>query len=278
MIRVSLMAFCCAVSLTTPAQSSPQTTQNQASLAAVLPSYATVAGQVLGAPLILDARIRSAVRIKGAEAANVAAGRVRFYIEADVTALIRGSNAVSTRIGYVADVALNERGREPKLKKQRFLLFARAVTGRNDQIQLTGLDSQRSWTPELDALVRSIVRETIATGAPPAITGVGNAFHVPGSLPGEGETQVFLQTANGAPVSLQILRRPGEQPRWSVSLGDIVDESAGPPQPNTLLWYRLACGLPRTLPPESFESGDPANAATAREDYAQVLRALGPCT
>jgi len=277
MIRVPLMAFCCAVSLTTPAQSAPQTTQNQASRAAVLPSYATTAGLVLGAPLILDARIRSAVRIKGAEAANVAPGHARFYLEADVTALIRGANAVSTRIGYVADLPLNERGREPKLKKQRVLLFARPVAGRSDQIQLTGADGQRAWAPELDALVRAIVRETIATDAPPAITGVGNAFHVPGSLPGEGETQVFLQTANGAPVSLQILRRPGEQPRWAVSLGDIVDDSAGPPRANTLLWYRLACGLPRTLPPESLESADPANAATAREDYALVLRALGPC-
>ncbi|AQR72666.1 hypothetical protein BXU08_02375 [Sphingomonas sp. LM7] len=277
MIRVPMIAFCCAVTLTAPAQSAPQTTQNQASSTAVLPSYATVAGQVLGAPLILDARIRSAVKIKGAEAANVAPGRVRFYIEADVTALIRGSNAVSTRIGYVADVPLNERGRDPKLKKQRVLLFARAVPNRPDQLQLTGLDSQRAFTPELDALVRGIAREVVANDAPPAVTGVGNAFHVPGSLPGEGETQVFLQTANGAPVSLQILRRPGEQPRWSVSLGDIVDESAGPPQTNTLLWYRLACGLPRTLPAESIESGDPAHAAIAREDYRIVLRALGPC-
>lgn len=277
MIRVPLMAFCCAVSLTTPAQSAPQTTQNQASRATVLPSYATTAGQVLGAPLILDARIRSAVRIKGVEATNVAAGHARFYIDADVTALIRGSNAISTRIGYVADLPLTERGREPKLKKQRVLLFARPVTGRSDQIQLTGTNGQSSWSAELDSLVRGIVRETIAADAPPAITGVGNAFHVPGSLPGEGETQVFLQTANGAPVSLQILRRPGEQPRWAVSLGDIVDDSAGPPRVNTLLWYRLACGLPRALPPESLESADPAAAATAREDYALVLRALGPC-
>ncbi|TGX46575.1 hypothetical protein E5A74_03295 [Sphingomonas naasensis] len=259
-----------------PAQSAPQPTQNQASAPTVLPSYATVAGLVLGAPLIVDARIRSAVRIKGAEAANVAPGRGRFYIEADVTGVIRGA-AVAPRIGYVADLPLTDRGREPKLKKQRVLLFARPVAGRPDQVQLATLDGQRAWSAELDSLVRGIVRETIAADAPPAITGVGNAFHVPGSLPGEGETQVFLQTKNGAPVSLQILRRPGEQPRWSVSLGDIVDESAGPPRPNTLLWYRLACGLPRQLPAESLESGDSANAAVAREDYAMVLAALGPC-
>lgn len=278
MIRPSVMAFCCALSLTAHAQTSSQTTQNQASVAAVLPSYATVAGQVLGAPLILDARIRSAVRIKGAEAANVAPGRARFYIEADVTALIRGSGGVAPRIGYVADLPLDGRGKEPKLKKQRVLLFARAVANRPDQIQLATRDGQQAHSPELDTLVRDIVRETIAGDAPPAITGVGNAFHVPGSLPGEGETQVFLQTANGAPVSLQILRRPGEQPRWSVSLGDIVDESAGPPRRNTLLWYRLACGLPRQLAPTSIESDDPANAATARADYELVLRALGSCS
>nr|WP_206365749.1 hypothetical protein [Sphingomonas naasensis] len=276
MIRVPMMAFCCAISLIAPAQSAPQPTQNQASAPTVLPSYATVAGLVLGAPLIVDARIRSAVRIKGAEAANVAPGRGRFYIEADVTGVIRGA-AVAPRIGYVADLPLTDRGREPKLKKQRVLLFARPVAGRPDQVQLATLDGQRAWSAELDSLVRGIVRETIAADAPPAITGVGNAFHVPGSLPGEGETQVFLQTKNGAPVSLQILRRPGEQPRWSVSLGDIVDESAGPPRPNTLLWYRLACGLPRQLPAESLESGDSANAAVAREDYAMVLAALGPC-
>lgn len=276
MIRVPLMAFCCAISLIAPAQSTPQPTQNQASAATVLPSYATVAGLVLGAPLIVDARIRSAVRIKGAEAADVAPGRARFYIEADVTAVIRGT-ATAARIGYVADLPLTDRGREPKLKKQRVLLFARPVAARADQVQLATRDGQHNWSAELDSQVRGIVRETIAADAPPAISGAGNAFHVPGSLPGEGETQVFLQTANGAPVSLQILRRPGEQPRWSVSLGDIVDESAGPPKPNTLLWYRLACGLPRQLPPESLESVDAANAAIAREDYAMVLAALGPC-
>lgn len=271
------MAFCCALALTTPQVFAQESTQSSAAAPTVLPSYATIAGQVIGAPAIIDARIRSATRIKGAEAANVPAGRARFYIEADVLALIRGANPLPARIGYVADVPLTARGREPKLKKQRVLLFARSVEGRPDQVQLTGFDGQRAWSAGLDAQVRAITRDVIAADAPPAITGVGNAFHVPGSLPGEGETQVFLQTANNAPVSLQILRRPGEAPRWSVSLGDIVDESAGPPARDTLLWYRLACGLPRELPATSIESDDPTNAAIAREDYAMVLQALGPC-
>jgi hypothetical protein len=269
--------FCCVLVLSACVPAGAQPTRIQAQSALPPPSYAVTAGQVLSAPLIVDARIRSATRVKDAEAQGLSPGRARFYIEADVLALIRGSNALPARVSYLADVALDSRGKPPKLKKLRVLLFARAIAGQAALIQLTGDDSQREWSAGLDALVRGITRETLAADAPPAITGVGNAFHVPGSLPGEGETQVFLQTANGAPVSLQILRRPGEQPRWSVSLGDIVDESAGPPQPNTLLWYRLACGLPRQLPPESLESVDSANAAIAREDYAMVLAALGPC-
>ncbi|AJP74293.1 hypothetical protein TS85_05545 [Sphingomonas hengshuiensis] len=254
-----------------------ETAQIQASAPSVLPPYVTIARQVVGAPLVIDAKIRSAVRIKGAEAADVAPGRARFYIEADVLGLIRGASAIPTRVGYVADVPLSARGKEPKLKKQRVLLFARPVAGRADQLQLIDLDSQRLYLPELDAMVRGVIKAVLAPDAPPAITGVGNAFHVPGSLPGEGETQVFLQTSTNAPVSLQILRRPGEQPRWSVSLGDIVDDSAGPPAPDTLLWYRLVCGLPRALPPSSVASDDPANAAIAREDYAMVLNQLGRC-
>lgn len=277
MIRVPLIAFCCAASLTVPSVSLGNPTQNGVTSTAVLPTYGTVARQVLAAPLVIDARVRSAVLIKGAEAANVAPGRARFYIEADVLALIRGTDSVPLRLGYVADVALDTRGKAPRLKKQRVLLLARPVPSRADQIQLVDLDGQRLWAAELDALVRRVTRETLAANAPPAISGIGNAFHVPGSLPGEGETQIFLQTANNAPVSLQILRRPGEQPRWSVSLGDIVDENGGPVQPDTLLWYRLACGLPRDLPAGNIESDDPANAAIAQEDYRFVLRSLGPC-
>ncbi|MCW3849588.1 hypothetical protein OF829_20315 [Sphingomonas sp. LB-2] len=243
----------------------------------MLPSYARIASQVLGAPLVIDARIRSASRVKDAEATGLTPGRARFYIEADVLALIRGGTAIPARLVYLADVPLDARGRPPKLKKLRVLLFARPIAGQAGQIQLTGLDSQREWQPALDAQVRGIVREVIAPDAPPAITGIGNAFHVPGSLPGEGETQIFLTTAKDLPFSIQILRRPGEQPRWSVSTGDIVDESAGAPPKDTLLWYRLACGLPAQLPADALGSEEPDNARAAREDYALVRRELGPC-
>ncbi|RYY24685.1 MAG: hypothetical protein EOP62_16180 [Sphingomonadales bacterium] len=277
MIRIPNVAVYCALAFFAAAPALAQTPGNQGVAASAAPSYAAVAGQVVRAPLILDARIREATRLAPDQSVGVAPGRARFYIVADVLALIRGSNAMPARVAYVSDVLLDSRGRPPKLKKLRVLLFARPVDGRPDQIQLTGIDSQRNYLAETDALVRGITREAVAADAPPAITGVGNAFHVPGSLPGEGETQIFLTTESNDPVSLQVVRRPGVDPRWSVSLGDIVDDSAGPPAAGTLLWYRLACGLPRQLTGDALESDDPDTARIAAEDYAMVLRALGPC-
>lgn len=240
--------------------------------------YADVVDLVLSSQTIVDATIRSAARIKGAEAASVAPGLTRFYVEADVTALIRGPGGVPPRVGYLLDVAPGPGGRLPKLKKQRVLVFARPASGGiGGQLQLVAPDAQRPWSAELDATARGVAREAVAADAPPRVTGVGNAFHVPGSLPGEGETQLFLTTANGQPVSISVLRRPGEQPRWAVALSEIVDEAAAPPKPGTLLWYRLACGLPAALPAQSTAELSGEDATTAQEDYRFVLRSLGPC-
>ena len=271
------LALCALIAVASPACLPSAQAQIVAESGAVLPDYVATADLILAAPVVLDARIRSAARIKGAEAAGVAPGQARFYVEADVLALIRSAAPLPARVGYVVDVPLDARGRVPKLNKQRVLLFARTVPGQPMMLQLPRLDAQRSWSPELDALVRRIVRELVDPAAPPAVTGLGNAFHLPGTLPGEGETQIFVQTATGAPISLSILRRPGEQRRWAVALGEIVDDAAGPPPRDTLLWYRLACGLPRALPAASLTEQEPANAALAREDYAFVIEQLGPC-
>lgn len=241
------------------------------------PSYVETVGVMLRAPLAVDATVRSAARIRPEESPGLAPGFARFYVQADVAALIRGRDGVPPRIGYLVDVPLDPRGRTPRLKKQRVLLFARTVAGRPGELQLAGSDAQRPWSPALEAQVRRIATELVAPDAPPQITGIGNAFHVPGSLPGEGETQIFLTTGDNRPVSLTILRRPGEERRWAVALAEIVDEAAGPPGRDTLLWYRLACGLPAALPERALASMEGADAAAAREDYQFVRDALGPC-
>lgn len=241
------------------------------------PPYAQLARLALDGDIVLDATIRSAARIPPAEAVGLAPGHVRFYVTADVGALIRANGPLPARVGYLVDVPFDPRGRAPNLKRQRVVAFARAVAGRPDQVQLLTPDAQFPWTPALDQRVRGVVRDVIAPDAPPAVTGIGNAFHVPGTLPGEGETQIFLKTANGNPVSLLILRRPGEEKRWALSLGDIIDEAGGAPQRDTLAWYRLACGLPETLPDTSLQSQDEENATIAREDYGFVRQKLGRC-
>ncbi|OWK33840.1 hypothetical protein [Sphingomonas dokdonensis] len=241
------------------------------------PSYVALADLVIESPVVVDATISSTTRIKGAEAADVPPGFVRYYVEADVAALIRGPGAIPPRIGYVLDAPLGPGGKQPRYKKARVLLFARPVPGNPGQVQLVGPEAQRAWSPALDALTRRIAGDVLAADAPPVVTGIGNAFHVPGSLPGEGETQVFLTTQDNRPVSLNILRRPGEQRRWAVALSEIVDDAAAPPARDTLLWYRLACGLPRSLPARSLQAMEPADADLAREDYQFVLQQLGPC-
>ena len=241
------------------------------------PPYAMVADLVLRSPIVLDSVIRSVVRLKGAQAVGVPTGKTRLYVEADVRALVRGPHDVPARIGWVLDVPLGEHGRVPRLAKQHVLVFARPIKGFTAQIQLTGDSAMLDWTPAADARTRAVIKETLAPDAPPRITGIGHAFHVAGALSGEGETQIFLGTEDSRPVSLSVLRRPGEQPRWAVALSDIVDEAAAPPAPDTLLWYRLACGLPPALPDSAVEGLSPADQAAARRDYALVLDSLGPC-
>lgn len=240
------------------------------------PAYADYADLVVAAPVIVDATIRSTLRLKPADSPGLPTGMARLYIEADVTALIRGTDAVPPRLGYTLDVPLDARGRAPQYRKSRVLLFARTVAGNAGQIQLIRPDAQRGWSVGGDALTRRIVREALAPDAPPVVTGIANAFHTPGDLPGSGETQIFLSTADNRPISLTIERKPGQAPRWTVALGEVVDAAAPPPPRDTLLWYRLACTLPATLPEAALHSsGD--DASVARDDYAVVINALGAC-
>ncbi len=277
MISAPKLAFAMAFAAAATGASAQQRPQIPADSVVIAPPYADYADLVLAAPAIIDATIRSSTRLKGPDAAGVAPNMARLYVEADVLALIRGTAALPPRIAYVLDVPVDARGKLPKLRKLRVLLFARPVPGNATLVQLVRPDAQRDWTPGADALTRRITQETLSPDAPPKVTGIGNAFHVTGDLPGSGETQIFLTTADSRPVSIGIQRTPGEQPRWSVALSELVGEGAVPPARDTLLWYRLACALPPELPASSLTSLSDSDATIAREDYRLVIRTLGPC-
>jgi hypothetical protein len=241
-------------------------------------TYADLADLALPAPVVAQVRIVSAARLKPSEGPGLAAGRTRFYVQADVISLIRGPGQMPARVSYLADLPNEPDGKPTRLrKKDERLIFAQVVPGRPGELRLVAPDAQIAALPADAARLRAILREATAPGAAPRITGIGKAFHVPGSLPGESETQVFLLTAENRPVSLNIVRRPGEAPRWSVALTEIVDESAAAPSRDSLLWYRLACGLPRALPPLSLADVSAAEAAAIRSDYRLVLDQLGTC-
>ncbi len=239
-------------------------------------SYSDIVDLADAAPLVVNVRIRNIIALKGEQAANVPAGYKRLFLEADVTGLIRGEGGISPSVTYLFDAPLDSRGKIPKLKKAERILFARAGS-RPGEIQLIARDAQLPYTPAAEQQIKSILSGLLAPDAPPRILGLGDAFHVAGTIAGEGETQIFLRTANGDPVSLSILRRPGQAARWAVALGEIVDEAARPPEPGTLLWYRLACALPTSLPARSVRTLPVADAEAARADYRVVVDALGPC-
>lgn len=248
-------------------------------------SYADIADLATIAPMAIQARIVHATALKAERAPGLKAGQTRFYVEADVVSLIRGAGPLAARISYLVDLPLDARGKPAKLrKKQPVLLFARPVAGavpgakNTGSVQLVAPDAQLPWDPATDAQLRAILTELVKPGAPPAITGVANGFHVSGTLPGEGETQLFLDTKTGEPVSLTILTAPDGSRRWAAAFGEIVDGSAAVPARDTLAWYRLACGLPHQLPLSKLAGTAPEDRKKAASDYAVVLGALGECT
>lgn len=270
----------------TPGIASVSAQQAAAPAVATSPySYADIADLATAAPIALHARIYKAAALKPAQSPGVAAGHARFYVEADVVSLIRGAGPLAARISYLVDLPLDAKGKPVKLKKkQPVLLFARPVPGTTagssstGSIRLIAPDAQLPWDPATEARLRAILTELVKPGAPPAITGIANGFHVPGTLPGEGETQIFLNTTTGEPVSLTILTAADGSRRWAAAFGEIVDGSAAVPAQGTLAWYRLTCGLPRQLPLNKLAGTAPEDRRKAASDYGVILGALGDCT
>ena len=257
-------------------QASPAQPAAEASASAL--TYADAADLALAAPVAVHVRVVRAGALREREAPGVAAGHRRFYVEGDIVSLIRSPGPLPTRVRWLVDLPNDPRGRAARLpKRTELLLLATPVPARPAELRLAAPDAQMPFTPALGERFRAILREATGRDAAPRIVAIGRAFHVPGAIPGESETQIFLQTADGRPVSLSVLRRPGEQPRWSVSLAEMVDEGALAPRTETLLWYRLACGLPRALPSQSLSEATGQEAAAIRADYRFILDSLGPC-
>lgn len=240
-------------------------------------TYADLVDLADGAPLVLRAQVRQIAVVEPARAPGLAAGHARLFVEARLVSLLAGPPQTGSTVRYLADVPLDARGKVPKLTKREVLLFARAVPGKPGELQLVAPDAQVAWSAEGEARLRGILAELLAADAPSRITRVQEALYVPGTLAGEGETQMFLATANGDPASITVVHAPGQPTRWTVSYSEVVDSSGLPPARETLAWYRLACFLPRSLEPRANVSVNLEDKARAAADYAFVLDQISPC-
>ena len=236
-----------------------------------VPGYAALARLTLETPVIVRATVARAERLGKTDAPDVAPGRAHLLVAASIDAALHAPAAIAAGVSYLVEVSLDARGKPPALKGTELLLFLRPtpVAG---QYVLASPHAQLAAVAATEATVRAVLAED-AGGAVPVITGVGQAFHVPGTVAGEAESQFFLTTRSGKPVSLVVLSRPGEAQRVTLALGDVIDAAASEVKRDTLLWYRLACFLPRSLPGGVGADHLPELAA----DYGFVLTTLGPC-
>ena len=269
MLKPSVVLACLALSLGVPAAAQTAPTPSL--------TYADLVDLGENAQVVVRARVKDQVALKPERAPGVAPGHVRLYIEAETLSLIAGNVPLGEKLRYLVDVPLTSKGKAPKLKKQDVVLFARTVPGRPAEIQLVEADAQFPYSDAFADSLRSVLASLLTPSAPPRVTGVRDALAVEGTLVGESETQLFLDTENDGPVSVTVVRRPNQAPRWGVSWTEIVDQAARPPRRDTLEWYRLACFLPSGLPGEANISRDPRARTLAERDYALVIEQLGAC-
>ncbi|WP_271078957.1 hypothetical protein [Aurantiacibacter sp. MUD61] len=241
------------------------------------PTYADLVTFALEAELVATVQIDEAIAFSQERAPNVPANRVRLYIESLTQNLLTAPRGVGESLVFVTETDREADGDAPDWEERNFVIFADMSMTQPNAVQLISSRAMFPSGPILQERVRRVLRQIAAADAPPPITGVRDVISVPGNLAGESETQMFVETTTGAPVSLTVIRRPGRAPEWGVSLGEIVDVSARPPEPETLAWFRFACFLPETLADGAFLQNDAESRRRAREDYAFVREQLGPC-
>ncbi|TPE63677.1 hypothetical protein FJQ54_02115 [Sandaracinobacter neustonicus] len=136
---------------------------------------------------------------------------------------------------------------------------------------MTGRYGQQPWSADSEAVVRDVLKQALQPGARGLmVTGVRDGFFSEGEVAGASESQFFLRTEGGAPLTLVVRRTPGQRPQVLATTGELVDR-AQPPQPRTLLWRGLACGMPQQLP--ATLAANPA----LTTDWAAARRMIGAC-
>jgi hypothetical protein len=232
-------------------------------------SWTDLSDLVLASPVALRATVDKAGKLSRRVAPDVPEGAVRALVEARLVAVLKADGMVPGRAEWLWQ---GEKAALP-VKGAELLFFGSVSAGGPDaavgQYRLATARAQLPWTPEREAEVRAILAEARAPGGVPRFRAVKGGFHVPGAVAGESESQFFLDI--GRPVTLVVLRRAGAVPEVKLATGDIIDESAAPVKPATLLWRTLACDAPERLPASA------GSEAALVADWAAAKAAWGPC-
>lgn len=237
-----------------------------------------LAGLAVNSPVVIEGEVRRVRRIGGRAAADVPAGESRHLVELDLTAALKAPGVLPAR----AEWLWQGPGRNAPVAKgaqlQVFLADPRAGPAPEVmQYRLIAPDAMRRRTPADDAALRAILGEARQPGAAGLmVTGVSAGFRTEGTVAGRSESQFFLTTTGGRPLTLTVTRTPDAPPAVSVATGDVIAASAQAIQPRTLVWRALSCGLPAQLPDTLAESvaADPGLA----EDYALARAGLADCS
>ncbi len=244
-------------------------------------SYADIADLSEAAPIIATVRVLSMKTVER-PATEGATAKIKYHlVTGKIESLIRGKDGLPSKVYFLIEKpksakTANESANSGWQRNQTALIYAKQGN-QPSALQLVSRNAAQKWSAEAEATTRAVTTELLSANSPPQIIGIGDVFHVTGTIAGESETQIFLKTITGSPVSISILHRPGNSIKWGVSLGEIVDDAAVPPTSNTLLWYRLACSLPTTLPLQSTDNLPVLDAEAARSDYRFVMESLGSC-
>ena len=241
------------------------------------PTYADLVDLALASELVAVVLVDEQIVVPPERAPDVAPGSVRLYVESLTQRLLAAPGAMGESVTFLVDQQRDAKGDAPELEELSFVFFGATVPGQPGFAQLLSSDSLFPADPVIEERVRRVLTQLAAADALPPVTGVKDVISVPGNLAGESETQLFIETDSRAPLSISVIRRPGAAPEWGLSLGEIVDQNARPPERETIAWYRLACELPSDLADDAFLQSDRESQDRARADYAFVQAQLGPC-
>lgn len=237
--------------------------------------WTDLADLALASTVVLVVDLADIDRLGRREAPDVPAGQVRVLVKGKLRAALKAPSVLPGAAAWLWQGPADARGRPPFAKSEPVLLFAAPLPAGNDPgtqpLKLVSPGAQQPWSQEREAIVRDLLKAALAPGADGLmVTGINDAFLTLGQVAGSSESQFFLATAGGRPMTLLVRRSPGSQPQVRVATGDLVDRAAAV-EPRTLTWRALACGLPAELPPSL------AADAALRADYAFARESIGPC-